>query len=145
MERKPQGNPNLPRFGKNQGFKRNGFLGPIALGSMVPSEDQDYATEYSIGDNGEMPSITSDLDADEVRQVIHSIKNRERLPDSVLEKADRSAQIRKATGQPMFAGDNESPVPTRHAGAWKDEYVFPDAQPSAVLNMLKRAFSVGKK
>jgi hypothetical protein len=131
---------NLPRHGA--GFKRGGFLGEIPVGDSI-------ATEYSIGVpiNGqetEIPSIVPSLDSDQIKRLIASIKSGEQPPEDVVNSATQHAQVRMATGQSPFAGDNESPSPTRHAGPWKDEYVHPGTQPAAMLNMLIRSFNVGK-
>lgn len=132
MDRTPQGNPNLPRYG-NAGFKRNGFLGP------VPVKDG-YATEYSIGDDqGEMPTMVSTLDRPELQQLIDAINTGGELPQPVVDKAEQHAAIRRATGLSPFAGDNESPVPTRPPGPYRDEYVMPNPQ-AGMLNMLLSSF-----
>lgn len=137
MERPaPQGDPNLPRYG-GAGFKRNGFLGPIPV-------DGGYATEYSFGTEiggkeTEIPSFVPTLDQSELQQLVHAVNTQGPLPDTVVDKAVQHAAIRMATGQSPFAGDNDSPVPTRHPGPWKDEYVMPNP-PAGMLNMLLASF-----
>ena len=131
--REPQGDPNLPRYG-NAGFKRNGFLGTVPVKGG-------YATEYSIGDeSGEMPSMVSTLDTGELQQLVGAINDKNApFPKSVADKARRHAAIRRAVGLSPFAGDNESPVQTRHPGPWKDEYVMPDPA-AGRLNALLASF-----
>jgi hypothetical protein len=134
MDRTPQGDPNLPRHG-NAGFKRNGFLGPV----RVPGTD-DYATEYSIGDDqGEMPTMVPTLDRADLDALLSSMATQAPIPDAVAEKAAQHAALRRALGQSPFAGDNESPVPTRHPGPWRDEYVMPNPE-AGMLNMLLSSF-----
>ena len=130
--RVPQGNPDLPRYG-NAGFKRNGFLGPVPVKGG-------YATEYSIGDDkGEMPSMVSTLSQDELRQLVQAINGDAPFPESAAKKASAHAAIRRALNLSPFAGDNESPVPTRHPGPWRDEYVMPNPG-SGLLNAVFAAF-----
>jgi hypothetical protein len=134
MDRIPQGDPNLPRHG-GAGFKRNGFLGQI----QVPGTN-DYATEYSIGDErGEMPTMVPTLDSPELRQLLQSIGTGGAIPQPIIDKATQHAAIRRATGLSPFAGDNESPVPTRPPGPYSDELVRPNPE-AGMLNMLLSSF-----
>lgn len=135
-DRTPQGDPNLPRYGNN-GFKRNGWLGPIPV-------EGGYATEYSmgvpiLGKETEIPTLVPGLDPEELKALVNAINTQGQLPDSVVKKAVDHATLRAVLGQSPFAGDNESPVPTRSPGPWRDEYVFADPKPT-LFTMLRDGF-----
>ncbi len=81
-----------------------------------------------------VPSLT----AEELRALLLSQGPME-IPQSVVDKAQQHAAIRLATGKSPYAGDNESPSPTRSPGPWRDEYVMP-GNDSRMLNMLLSSF-----
>ncbi len=131
-DRTPEGDPNLKRFG-NQGFKRNGWLGQIPV-------EGGYATEYSIGREGEMPSIVPTMTDEQLRRLKSLMRYEgQPFPNDIDKTAKDWAATRLATGQSPFAGDNESPTPTRPPGPYSDEYVTEN--PSAGrLNALLASF-----
>jgi hypothetical protein len=111
--------------------KRNGFLGPI----LRP--DGDTSTELSIGvpifgKETEIPSMIPGISGKELNQMMTN----DNIPANVIDLARRHAAIRMATNQSPFAGDNDSPTPTRSPGPWKDEYLFPDTKSSRLNSFL---------
>jgi len=118
--------------------KRNGFLGPQRR------PDGGVMTEYSIGNEmGDFPTLVSTLTPAELQQLL-SITNDMPLPSGIEDKAVAHARLRSATGQPLFAGDNESPVPSRPPGPYRDELVRPNTSAS-LLNSLLASFVTGRK
>jgi len=119
-------------------LKKGGFLG------VVNRPAGGVSTEYSIGmpifgKETDVPSMVPTLTPHEL-YFLMTLPREQPIPDVVADKARRSAEIRMSTGQSPFAGDNESPSPTRGPGPWADEYVLPGDQPSRVLNMLLKSF-----
>jgi hypothetical protein len=94
--RRPDGSP-----------KGAGFLG------VLKRPDGGVMTEYSVGVeiNGkemDIPTLVPTLSNDEVQQILR-MKETDRIPDSIVEKARAHAEKRLSEGKPVFATDDESP------------------------------------
>jgi hypothetical protein len=104
--------------------KKNGWLGPRNRtdGSGMVS------TEISVGVpifgvEQDVPTMVPSLSPEEMALLLGRELSPAEIPDSIIDKAIRHAQIRSAVGLSPFADDNESPVPTRSPGPWRSGHV----------------------
>lgn len=95
-------------FGRRPDGSRKGagFLG------LLKRPDGGVSTELTIGveiDGKEIdiPTLVPTLSNEEIRQVL-SLKDNEKIPESVVEKAVAHARARMQQGKPVFATDEES-------------------------------------
>jgi hypothetical protein len=98
------------KFGKrSDGSKKGqGFLG------VLKRPDGGVSTEISIGVNIdgkelEIPTLVPTLTRKEVNQLL-SLKDNEKMPEAIVDKAVAFAKKRMAEGKSVFAGGNEAPV-----------------------------------
>lgn len=92
------------RFGTNTP-KGLGFLGPLRR------DDGDVMSEYSIGvkiggKETEIPTLVPTLTKQEVQKIL-SMKDGDKLPESIVQKARAHAEGRLKEGRDLFAGPGE--------------------------------------
>jgi hypothetical protein len=116
----PQGsqlNPPSPNWGNRPDgtAKGNGFLGALAR------PDGGVSTEISIGVNIggkdlDIPTLVPTLTQAERDQLL-SLKDDQKMPESIVQKAVDHAKSRISQGLPVFAGPGESPRQKASGGA----------------------------
>jgi len=101
---------------KSQGKRRGGGdKGPGFLG-VLKRPDGDYSSELSIGVdiNGkeiEIPTMVPTLSREEVKLLL-SLKEGQKVPDSIVEKAIQHAKKRMDEGKDVFYNESQNPLPT---------------------------------